>query len=159
MGSTEENVYHAPVMDGMTDVLLYRDPIRPLRVHANVPRAVAQNLPRGAKLHYDFGPEADPKKRLELALNILTLFVPPGEDGEEAVRCRSNATSRTALRLAEPFADEFLAPMQGTGATIPGDVLRTWIRIQAEAWPELERYPELPGPRWEPLDPTGRRPR
>lgn len=148
------SVIVATTFGDTTDVLFHRDPRRPARVSVNVARTVAHHLPRRAMLSFDFGPEADERRLLELALNVLNAFVPPGADGLSPVRLRSNAASRTAFDLHERFAREFLLPMDGTGASIDGAVVRAWIRAALGG----EDRPELPGPRWVPLDPSGRRP-
>lgn len=64
---------------------------------------------------------------LDLALNALNEYVPPGADGEEVVECRRNVASATAWELHEAFAREKLLPLSPDGGEIPYRDLMDWI--------------------------------
>lgn len=64
---------------------------------------------------------------LDLALNALNEYVPPGADGEEVVECRRNVASRTAWELHEAFAREMLLPLAPDGGDLPYRQIMDWI--------------------------------
>ena len=73
-------------------------------------------------------PEGGPSPgMLELALNALNAYVPPGADGAEVVECRRNVASRTAWELHEAFAREKLLPLAPDGGEIPYREIMDWI--------------------------------
>lgn len=67
---------------------------------------------------------------LELTLNALNAYVPPGADGEEVVECRRNVASRTAWELHEAFAREKLLPLAPEGGEIPYREIMDWIESE-----------------------------
>lgn len=64
---------------------------------------------------------------LDLALNALNEYVPPGADGEEVVECRRNVASRTAWELHEAFAREKLLPLAPDGGDLRYREIIDWI--------------------------------
>lgn len=64
---------------------------------------------------------------LDLALNALNEYVPPGADGAEVVECRRNVASAAAWELHEAFAREQLLPLSPDGGEIPYRTLMGWI--------------------------------
>ena len=64
---------------------------------------------------------------LDLALNALNEYVPPGADGEEVVECRRNVASRAAWELHEAFAWEKFLPLVPDGGEIPYREVMDWI--------------------------------
>ncbi len=91
-------------------------------VRSNVARDVAHHAAPGAPSYREgrsFGPgppDALSPEGLDLALNALNAYVPPGKDGREVVECRLNAVSATAFELHEDFAREVLAGgLEGPG--------------------------------------------
>ena len=67
---------------------------------------------------------------LDLALNALNEYVPPGADGEEVVECRRNVASRTAWELHEAFAREMLHPLAPDGGELDYRELMGWINAK-----------------------------
>ncbi len=64
---------------------------------------------------------------LDLALNALNEYVPPGADGEEVIECRRNVASATAWGLHEAFAREKLLPLAPDGSELPYREIMDWI--------------------------------
>ncbi len=65
---------------------------------------------------------------LDLALNVLNEYVPPGADGEEVVECRRNVASATAWELHEAFAREKLLPFApDDDVELPYREIMDWI--------------------------------
>ena len=70
----------------------------------------------------------------DLALNILNMFVPPGEDGLPPVRCFEETASRTAWDLHQEFKREFIAPLERfANHVISGVKIREWIEPNRQA--------------------------
>lgn len=92
------------------------------RLFTNVPWTVVQHSDLGYEIGYrGSGPH-------DLALNILNMFVAPGEDGREPKRCRDGLASRTAWELHTEFLLEFVEPLpREPGAILDGRVVRSWI--------------------------------
>jgi hypothetical protein len=78
---------------------------------------------------FDVGPSGALTPRgLDLAVNVLTAYAPPGEDGGEPVECRyRNVMSATAAELHEAFAREVLAFMSDDGGRMAYSDLMDWI--------------------------------
>jgi hypothetical protein len=69
---------------------------------------------------------------LELALNALSAYLPPAEDGHDPVECRYlNVVSLTAWSLHEGFAREVLEAMPPDGAAVPYREVARWIEARA----------------------------
>ncbi len=112
---------------------------------ASVGRAVWHHVPRppgrrhaGDDPRFDCGPDgALTPEGLDLALNVLSVYVPPGADGEEVVECRFNVASRTAWSLHEDFAREVLRSMHPDGEDLAFREIWDWIQGKR---PNLSRY-------------------
>ena len=101
-------------------------------IHANIPRSVVRQ-PALIEHHPD-GEVPPPGRRelLDLALNILTLFVPPkkgARDHAEPVKCFRGNCSAFAARHHEQFMHDFIDDLAGTGGTIASARIRAWIEI------------------------------
>jgi hypothetical protein len=99
-------------------------------IHANIQRSVVTQPPA-----IDHRPSAaarapDRGQQLDLALNILNLFVPPdfGAVGEQApVKCYRGHCSAFAKRHCEGFAESFLEPLPPAGGAIDSAAIVAWI--------------------------------
>lgn len=105
-------------------------------IHANIPRSVVRQ-PSVIEHRSDQQP-ARPGRRelLDLALNILTLFVPPkkgARDHVEPVKCFRGHCSLFAAQHHEQFMLDFVGDLAGTGGTIPSARIRAWIEVQLAA--------------------------
>jgi hypothetical protein len=115
-------------------------------IHANIPRSVVRQP--GVIEHRPSEHSARPGRRelLDLALNILTLFVPPQRgalDDREPIKCFRGYCSAFAARHHLQFARDFIDDLAGEGGAIPSAQIRAWI--------ELQRAPSVPAP-VEPFD-------
>lgn len=113
-------------------------------IHANIPRSVVRQ-PVVIEHRPDDG-SARPGRRelLDLALNILTLFVPPRRgalDQAQPVKCFRGHCSAFAARHHEQFARDFIDELAGTGGTIATARIRAWIEVQ-----QAPSVPALPAP-------------
>lgn len=104
-------------------------------VHANVPRDVVLHAPPGEDPDdkgYDFGLDgALSPGGLDLALNALNAYVPPGSDGLPPVRCEKGLASKTARDLHEDFAVEFLMePDPDHGEVLGAREIYDWIEAK-----------------------------
>jgi hypothetical protein len=102
-------------------------------VHANIPRSVVRQP--GVIEHRPDNQAARPGRRelLDLALNILTLFVPPkrgARDHFEPVKCFRGYCSAFAAQHHEQFVHDFVDDLAGSGGTIASAQIRAWIEIQ-----------------------------
>ena len=99
-------------------------------IHANIRRSVVAEPPL-----IDHRPSAqlgapDRGQVLDLALNILNLFVPPehGDVGEKRpVKCFRGHCSAFAESHHEAFAQAFLDPLPAAGGAIDSAVIVAWI--------------------------------
>jgi hypothetical protein len=82
------------------DVRLYRD-LHGM-VWTNIHRTVLAREENG----FNYGDQSSFTE--ELALNILSAYVPPGSDDLPPVKARRGHASATAWRLYRPFMDQFL---------------------------------------------------
>jgi hypothetical protein len=104
-------------------------------IHANIPRSVVRQP--ALIEHYPDGEMPPPGRRelLDLALNILNLFVPPkagARDDAESVKCFRGNCSVFAARHHEQFMHDFIDDLAGTGGTIASARIRAWIDMQRE---------------------------
>lgn len=91
--------------------------------------------PISARLHRRTGGEAGlsvgevSEGSLDVALNVLGYYVPPGEDEREMVRCRVNFVSATAYEHHREFCEQFLAEgaMDPAGGVIADEDIMEWI--------------------------------
>lgn len=102
-------------------------------VHANIPRSVVRQ-PTIVD-HRSVAEPSRPGRRelLDLALNILNLFVPPkagARDHSEPVKCFRGHCSAFAARHHEQFMDDFVDELAGTGGAIASARIRAWIEMQ-----------------------------
>lgn len=102
-------------------------------IHANIPRSVVRQP--ALIEHYPEGAVPPPGRRelLDLALNILNLFVPPRKgalDHAEPVKCFRGSCSAFAARHHEQFMHDFIDDLAGSGGTIDSARIRAWIEIQ-----------------------------
>jgi hypothetical protein len=108
-------------------------------IHANIPRSVVR---QPALIEHHPGGEVPPPGRrelLDLALNILNLFVPPtagARDDAEPVKCFRGNCSVFAARYHEQFMHDFIDDLAGTGGTIASVRIRAWI--------DMRRVPNSP---------------
>jgi hypothetical protein len=126
----------------MNDVKNGADAIRVWRVgeaiHANIPRSVV-----GVPPVVDHRPAArvpDRGQFLDLALNILNLYVPPdrAETGATmSVKCHRGHCSAFAARCHEAFAQAFIDPLPAAGGSIDSAAIVAWIdRRRGQAVPK-----------------------
>jgi hypothetical protein len=102
-------------------------------VHANIPRSVVRQ-----PSIIEHRPAAEPshpgrRELLDLALNILNLFVPPkagARDHLEPVKCFRGHCSAFAARHHEQFMHDFVDELAGTGGAIASARIRAWIEMQ-----------------------------
>jgi hypothetical protein len=105
-------------------------------IHANIRRSVIAEPPV-----IDHRPSAEPAvlergQLLDLALNILNLFVPPelGAVGEKLpVKCYRGHCSAFAARHHAAFARAFLEPMPAAGGAIDSAEIVAWIERRRES--------------------------
>jgi hypothetical protein len=99
-------------------------------MHANIARSVVRQ-PILIEHRPAVG-SAQPSRRdlLDLALNILNLFVAPKRgslDECEPVKCFRGYCSAFAARHHEQFMRDFVAELAVTGGSIPSALIRAWI--------------------------------
>lgn len=124
---------------------VFRDEETPGVLFASVGRAVWHHVSRppgrraaGDDPLFDCGPDGAPTPEgLDLALNALSVYVPPGADGDEVVECRFNVASRTAWDLHEDFAREVLSRMHPDGEDLVFHDIWDWIQGKR---PALSRF-------------------
>lgn len=102
-------------------------------IHANIPRSVVRQP--GVIEHRPDQQTARPGRRelLDLALNILTLFVPPKAgalDHSEPIKCFRGYCSAFAAQYHEQFMRDFVDDLAGSGGTIASAQIRAWIEVQ-----------------------------
>ena len=105
-------------------------------IHANIPRSVVRQ-PVVIE-HRPDGVSIGPGRRdlLDLALNILTLFVPPKRgalDHLQPVKCFRGSCSAFAARHHEQFARDFIDELAGNGGAITSARIRAWVEMQLAA--------------------------
>jgi hypothetical protein len=99
-------------------------------LHANICRSVVRQ-----PILIEHRPDVDSSQPsrcqlLDLALNILNLFVEPkrgGLDEREPVKCFRGYCSAFAARHHEQFMRDFVAELAETGGSIPSARIRAWI--------------------------------
>ena len=102
-------------------------------IHANIPRSVVR---QPSVIEHRADPQTSrPGRRelLDLALNVLTLFVPPkkgARDHFEPVKCFRGHCSLFAAQHHEQFMRDFVEELAGTGGTIASARIREWIEMQ-----------------------------
>ncbi len=102
-------------------------------MHANIPRSVVR---QAAVIDHRAGQPVSQSARrelLDLALNILTLFVPPkrgARDDSEPIKCFRGHCSVFAARHHEQFMRDFIAELGATGGAIASERIRAWIEEQ-----------------------------
>ena len=99
-------------------------------IHANIRRSVVTQPPVIDRRPSAAPPVPDRGQQLDLALNILNLFVPPdfGALGEQApVKCYRGHCSAFAARHCEAFAKSFLEPLAPAGGAIDSAAIVAWI--------------------------------
>jgi hypothetical protein len=99
-------------------------------MHANIARSVVRQ-PILVEHRPAVG-SSQPSRRdlLDLALNILNLFVAPKRgalDECEPVKCFRGYCSAFAARHHERFMRDFVDELAGTGGSIPSALIRAWI--------------------------------
>lgn len=99
-------------------------------IHANIPRSVVRQ-PSVIDRRSDRG-IAMPGRRelLDLALNVLNLFVPPSEGDLPPVKCFRGYCSAFAARHHEQFMRDFVDDLAGAGGTIDSARIRAWIEMR-----------------------------
>ena len=99
-------------------------------IHANIRRSVVTEPPVIDHRPSTAAPAPDRGQQLDLALNILNLFVPPehGATGEKLpVKCYRGHCSAFAARWSEAFAQAFLEPLPAAGGAIDSAAIVAWI--------------------------------
>jgi len=102
-------------------------------IHANIPRSVVRQP--SVIEHRPNSQTIRPGRRelLDLALNILTLFVPPSKGARnhfEPVKCFRGYCSLFAAQHHEQFMHDFVDELAGTGGAIPSARIRAWIELR-----------------------------
>ena len=103
-------------------------------MHANIPRSVVR---QPAVIEQRPGqPVSQPGRRelLDLALNILNLFVPPkcgARDDSEPIKCFRGNCSAFAAQHHEQFMRDFIVELAGTGGAIESERIRALDRRSA----------------------------
>ena len=102
-------------------------------MHANIPRSVVRQP--AVIEHRPQQPVPPPGRRelLDLALNILNLFVPPkcgARDDLEPIKCFRGNCSAFAAQHHEQFMRDFIVELAGTGGAIESERIRAWIADQ-----------------------------
>ena len=105
-------------------------------IHANISRSVVRQ-PSVIEHRPDDG-SSGPSRRelLDLALNILNLFVPPKRgalDERMPLKCFRGHCSAFAARHHEQFTRDFVDELAGTGGSIPSARIRAWIEMRRGA--------------------------
>jgi hypothetical protein len=102
-------------------------------IHANIPRSVVrQPAVIDHRRDHDV-PRPGRRELLDLALNILTLFVPPKTgalDWREPVKCFRGYCSAFAAQHHEQFMRAFIDELSGTGGAIESARIRAWIEMR-----------------------------
>lgn len=86
----------------------------------------------------------------ELALNILNWILPPGIDGEAAIRCDQGECSAVAWRLHRSFLADFLVRIPYAGGCLQEADIRRWVLqhcATVEASPVTSARMEAASPR------------
>ena len=87
----------------------------------NVPRVVIQHSPDGHNWGYGGAGPAD------LALDILTLHMPPGADQRQPVECWRGCTSAFAWRHHQALKREVIAGLPYEGGILSAETIRAFI--------------------------------
>jgi hypothetical protein len=99
-------------------------------IHANISRSVVRQ-PIIIEHRPDEGSlQPSRRERLDLALNILNLFVPPKRgalDEREPVKCFRGYCSAFAAQHHEQFMRDFVDGLADSGGSIPSAHIRAWI--------------------------------
>ena len=105
-------------------------------IHANISRSVVRQ-PILIEHRPDEGsPQPSRRDLLDLALNILNLFVPPKRgalDEQLPLKCFRGYCSTFAARHHEQFMRDFVDELAGTGGSIPSARIRAWIEMRRVA--------------------------
>jgi hypothetical protein len=99
-------------------------------IHANIRRSVVTEPPVIDHRPSAAAPVPDRAQQLDLALNILNLFVPPevGATSQRLpVKCYRGHCSAFAARYSEAFAQAFLEPLPAAGGAIDSAAIVAWI--------------------------------
>lgn len=88
----------------------------------NIPRGVIHHSPTGIEWGYGGSGPAD------TALSILNNIIPPGEDGEEPVKCFEGVCSKSAWDLHQDLKFQIIARMPKEGGKISSGMLRSFLR-------------------------------
>jgi hypothetical protein len=67
----------------------------------------------------------------DLAINILTQFIPAGTDGFEPIAGQRGHCSRTAHELGPKFVADFLVDLPYSGGEILGSEIKAWIQRES----------------------------
>jgi hypothetical protein len=113
-------------------------------VHANIPRSVVRQPIVVDHQHVAEAAHPGRRELLDLALNILNLFVPPkagARDHTEPVKCFRGHCSVFAARHHEQFMHDFVDELAGTGGAIASARVKAWVemRLLSNAAPSGER--------------------
>jgi hypothetical protein len=99
-------------------------------IHANITRSVVRQ-PMMVEHRLDEGSsQPSRRERLDLALNILNLFVTPKRgalDEREPVKCFRGYCSAFAAQHHEQFMCDFVDELVTSGGSIPSERIRAWI--------------------------------
>ena len=119
---------HLPFDPATGDVVCRRDREGPGTWRCNVPPRHAHRTSAGT----GWGDGA--ARTADLALNVLALLLPPPAAGGQRVGLRDGSrVGLVAWFLHRDFAREVLARLPEAGGTIPGELIRAWLRERGEA--------------------------
>ena len=102
-------------------------------LHANIPRSVVRQPTLIEHRLKDDSSQPSRREQLDLALNILNLYVPPKRgalDEREPVKCFRGYCSAFAARHHEQFVRDFIDELAGGGGSIHSARIRAWIDMR-----------------------------
>ena len=105
-------------------------------IHANISRSVVRQPSVIEHRPGDGSSRPSRRELLDLALNILNLFVPPKRgalDEQMPLKCFRGYCSAFAARHHEQFMRDFVDELAGTGGSIPSTRIRAWIEMRRVA--------------------------
>jgi hypothetical protein len=99
-------------------------------IHANISRTVVRQPTIIEHRLDEASQHPSRRERLDLALNILNLFVMPKRgalDEREPVKCFRGYCSAFAAQHHQQFMRDFIDELAGTGGSIPSERIHAWI--------------------------------
>jgi hypothetical protein len=102
-------------------------------IHANIGRSVVRQPILIEHRPDESAPQPSRRDLLDLALNILNLFVPPKRgalDEQLPLKCFRGYCSTFAARHHEQFMRDFVDELAGAGGSILSTRIRAWIEMR-----------------------------